>query len=51
LNSKNVRVFTTTGQEVNYRISGANAIAIDDAYPKGIYILKVKDQSFKLVKE
>lgn len=51
LNSKNVRVFNVAGQQVNYRISGANAIAIDHSYPKGVYILKVKDQTFKIIKQ
>lgn len=51
LNSKNVRVFNIAGQQVRYRISGANAIAIDDNNPKGIYILKVNEQTFKLVKQ
>ena len=51
LNSKNVRLFNAAGQQVGYRISGANAIAIDDNNPKGIYILKVKDQMYKLIKQ
>jgi hypothetical protein len=51
LNSKNVRVFTVTGQQVNYRISGANSISIDDNNPNGVYILRVKDQTYKLVKQ
>lgn len=51
LNSKNVRLYNTAGQQVGYRVSGANAIAIDDINPKGIYILKVKDQMFKLIKQ
>lgn len=51
LNSKNVRVFNVAGQQINYRISGANSIAIDNTYPKGLYILKVKDQTYKLIKQ
>ncbi len=51
LNSKNVRLFNMAGQQVGYRVSGANAIAIDDNNPKGIYILKVKDQIYKLIKQ
>ncbi len=50
LNAKNVRLFNIAGQQVRYRIAGANAIAIDDNSPKGIYILKVNDQTFKLIK-
>ncbi len=51
LNSKNIRLFNTAGQQVNYRVSGANAIAIDESNPKGVYILKVKDQTYKLIKQ
>lgn len=51
LNSKNVRVYNIAGQQVNYRISGANAIAIDNTQPKGVYILKVKGQTYKLIKQ
>lgn len=51
LTNKNVRLFNTAGQQINYRISGANAIAIDENNPKGLYILKVKDQTFKLIKQ
>lgn len=51
LNSKNVRLYNTAGQQVGYRVSGANAIAMDDNNPKGIYILKVKDQIYKLIKQ
>jgi len=51
LNSKNVRLFNTTGQQINYQISGANAITIDDTNPKGVYILKVKEQAYKLIKQ
>lgn len=50
LNAKNVRLFNVAGQQVRYRIAGANAIAIDDNSPKGVYILKVNDQIFKLIK-
>ncbi len=51
LNSKNVRLYNTAGQQVGYRVSGANAIAIVDNNPKGFYILKVKDQIYKLIKQ
>jgi hypothetical protein len=46
----NIKVFNMSGQQVNYRIVGANAIAIDESAPKGLYILKFKDQTYKLVK-
>lgn len=51
LNSNNVRLYNTAGQQVAYRVSGANAISLDDNNPKGIYILKVKEQTYKLVKQ
>jgi hypothetical protein len=46
----NVKVFTLSGQLVKHRLVGANAIAIDDTAPKGVYILQVKEQRFKLIK-
>jgi hypothetical protein len=51
LTRNNVRIYNTMGQEVNYRITGANAIALDVNAPRGLYILKVKDQQFRLVKQ
>lgn len=46
----NIKVFSITGQLMRYRIVGANAIAIDENAPKGMYIVKIKDQTFKLNK-
>ncbi|RYG02789.1 MAG: T9SS type A sorting domain-containing protein, partial [Chitinophagaceae bacterium] len=51
VNKSNIRVFSATGKEVSYKITGANSIAIDASLPKGVYILRVKDQTYKLVKE
>jgi hypothetical protein len=51
LTPNNIKVFSVTGQLVKYSIVGANAIAIDVTAPKGLYILKVKDQTFKLSKQ
>jgi len=50
LTPANIRVFSVTGQLMKYNIVGANAIAIDPTAPKGLYIVKVKDQTFKLNK-
>ncbi|PWT96338.1 MAG: hypothetical protein C5B52_15990 [Bacteroidetes bacterium] len=50
LNSKNVRVFSSTGKQVNFTISGANEIRLDQTAPSGIYIIKISDQIFKVVK-
>jgi hypothetical protein len=47
---KNIRVFNSFGQLISYRITGANSIAIDPAAPSGVYYLRIKDQSFKLIK-
>jgi len=51
LTPNNIKVFSVTGQLVKYSIVGANAIAIDVAAPKGLYFVKVKDQTFKLSKQ
>jgi hypothetical protein len=52
-----IKVFSVSGQQINFRIVGANAIAIDPNAPKGMYLLKFKpkgdgqaDQIFKLMK-
>jgi hypothetical protein len=53
----NVKVFNMTGQLINFRIVGANAISIDATAPKGMYFLKIRNstntdtQTFKLVKQ
>jgi hypothetical protein len=47
----NIKVFSVTGQLVKFNIVGANAIAIDVTAPKGLYIVKIKDQTFKLSKQ
>jgi Secretion system C-terminal sorting domain len=46
-----VRVFNATGQSVAYRITGANSIALEPSAPRGLYIVKVKEQQFRLIKE
>ena len=53
-----IKVFNLSGQQINFRIVGANAIAIDPSAPKGMYLLKFKpkgdgqaDQIFKLMKD
>lgn len=51
VNRNNIRVYTLTGQQVNFTVSGANAITIDAGVPAGIYILRVKDKTFRLLKE
>jgi hypothetical protein len=46
----NIKVFNMAGQQIKFQIVGANAIAIDRSAPTGMYILKIKDQTFKLTK-
>ena len=45
LTSGNIRVFNVSGQQIRYRIVGANAIALDENAPKGMYFLKFKNQA------
>lgn len=53
----NVRIFNMQGQLVNFRIVGANAIAIDPNAAKGVYFLKFRnstntmESTFKLIKQ
>ena len=51
LTDKNIRVINVFGQPVSYRITGANALAIDPSAPLGVYYIKVKEQTFKLFKK
>ena len=51
VNRKNVKIYNAMGSEVNYRVIGGNSIVIDPSLPKGVYILRVKGQAFKLFKE
>jgi hypothetical protein len=50
-----IKVFNMSGQQIGFRIVGANAIAIDPNAPKGLYLLKFKtessNQTFKLIKQ
>jgi hypothetical protein len=51
----NIRIFNMSGQQINFRIVGANAISIDENAPKGVYFLKFKNDNsgttYKLVKQ
>jgi hypothetical protein len=51
INKKTIRVYAASGKEVNYSVTGANAITIDPSVPRGVYILRVKEQTYKLIKE
>ena len=48
--NKNIRVYNTSGQPVAYLVTGGNSIAIDASSPSGIYLLRIKDKTFKLYK-
>jgi len=50
LNSKNIRLYNNFGQNIPYRITGANALEIDVTAARGLYFLQVKNQTFKLFK-
>ncbi|WP_205509062.1 T9SS type A sorting domain-containing protein [Longitalea arenae] len=43
----NIRIFNMSGQQVKFRIVGANAIAIDPSAPKGLYFLEFNNNNFK----
>jgi hypothetical protein len=51
LSPKNVQVLNAVGQQVNYKVTGANTITLDEAAPSGMYIIKVKSQQFKMLKQ
>ena len=51
VNRKSIRVYNAAGKEFGFTVTGANAITIDANAPRGIYILRVQDKTFKLVKE
>lgn len=50
LNKQDVKLYTIGGKQVPFRITGSNALSIDESSPKGIYLLKVKEKTFKLIK-
>jgi hypothetical protein len=51
----NIKVFNVSGQQVGFRIVGANAIAIDPNAGKGLYFINIKtaaqNQIFKVIKD
>jgi hypothetical protein len=47
----NIRIINIAGREVKYRITGANTIEMDPAAPSGIYLVKIKDKTLKLIKK
>ncbi len=51
VNKANIRIFSAAGKEVNFKVTGANSISIDPSVPQGVYMLRVKGQTYKLVKE
>jgi hypothetical protein len=51
VNRRNIKVYTVAGKEINYTISGSNAITLDNRAPRGVYILRIHDKTFKLIKE
>jgi hypothetical protein len=51
VNMKNIQVINTLGQQINYRVTGTNTITLEATAPTGMYIIKVKDQQFKMLKQ
>jgi hypothetical protein len=51
VNKSNIRIFSASGKEVNFKVTGSNSISIDPGVPQGVYMLRVKGQVYKLVKE
>jgi hypothetical protein len=51
VNRKSIRLYSVAGKEIGFTISGANAITIDANAPRGVYVLRVNDRVFKVVKE
>ena len=51
LTKGNIRVFNVTGSAVNYRMAGTNAIQLDENAPTGLYIIRVLDQSIRIIKK
>lgn len=51
VNRGSIRVFNAMGKEISYTISGANAITIDANAAPGMYILKIREQAYKLIKQ
>jgi hypothetical protein len=51
VNVKNVQVLNAVGQRINFTVTGANTITLNDNAPAGMYIVKVKDQQFKMLKQ
>lgn len=51
LNQGNIRVFNVTGSNVGFRMAGTNAIQLDENAPTGVYIIRVLDQSIRIIKK
>lgn len=51
VNRKGIRLYNVAGKEIGFTVTGANAITIDASAPSGVYVLRVQDKYFKLVKE
>lgn len=51
VNKRSIKVYNIAGKEIGYTITGANAITIDANAPRGIYVLRVMDKTFRLIKE
>jgi hypothetical protein len=50
LTNKNIKLYSSTGTQVSFQVSGSNAIMVDPSLPSGLYILKVKGNAYKIMK-
>jgi hypothetical protein len=51
VNLKNIQVFNAVGQRINYKVTGANTITLEATATTGIYIIKIKEQQIKMLKQ
>lgn len=47
----NIRIADMNGRNITYRITGANAIEINSSSAPGIYMIRIKDKTLKLIKQ
>jgi hypothetical protein len=47
----NIRIADLTGRTVTYKITGANSIELNPSAPAGIYLVRIRDKTIKLIRE
>ena len=48
--NNDIKVYNMAGQRVACQVTGSNSISIGASAPSGIYFLRIKDHTFKLIK-